>query len=146
MISLVDLQKKLGYHKTQKVEGDPICFDEQEAKIIVSIITCLKNHPIISAEDAQVITRYDMVIKQVLVCLKKVSEVSFQGKSEVIFFFNNLLPITRKILMCLGFEVLDIPAKKISIKWWYSSKQRLSTKSLIWSLFQTRGHSFWFNM
>lgn len=117
MISLIDLQKKIGYHETQKVDGDSICFDEQEAEIIVSIITCLKNYPIISADDARVITRYDAVIKQVLVCLKKVSEASYHGESEVMFFFNNLLPITKKILICLGFEVLDVPMKRINIKW-----------------------------
>ena len=79
MISLIDLQKRIGYHEAQKVDGDSICFDEQEAEIIVSIITCLKNYPIISADDARVITRYDAVIKQVLVCLKKVSEASYHG-------------------------------------------------------------------
>ena len=146
MISLIDLQQRIGYHKAQKVDENSVCFDEQEAEIIVSVITCLKNYPIISADDARVITRHDDVIKQVLVCLKKISDASYHGESEVMFFFNNLLPITKKILMCLGFKVFDIPIKKVNIKWWYNSNQRLSNKSLGWSLFQAQRPFFWFSI
>ena len=87
MTSLNEIQKILGYPETKAEIGDEIFFDEQETEMIISIIRCLKNYSIICAEDAKTITKYNNVINQVVFCLKKVSESSYQGKNEVKFFF-----------------------------------------------------------
>lgn len=117
MLSLKEVQKMLEYPETKSTAEDEICFDEQEVAMITSIISCLKNYPVISAKDAQIITKYNNVIHQVILCLKKVSESSYRGENEVRFYFNNILPITKQILMCLGFEFFDIPVKTVCIKW-----------------------------
>ena len=124
MISLNELQKMLGFPETKTELGDETFFDEQETEMITSIINCLRNTPFISAEDARAIIRYNNVIKQVAFCLKKVAEESYQGKNEIKFYFNNLLPLSKQILMCLGYEVSDSPAKRISIKWWITSQTK----------------------
>ena len=117
MTSLNELQKMLGYPETKSTAEDEICFDEQESEMIISIINCLRNSSIISAENARAITRYNNVINQVIFCLKMISEASYKGKDEAKFYFNNPFPVTKHILMCLGYEVLDIPVKRICIKW-----------------------------
>lgn len=130
MISLNEIQKMLGYPETQTTAEDEIFFDEQETEMIISIIKCFKNYPIISAKDAYAITKYNNVINQVKLCLKAISEASYKGKDEAIFYLNNPFPITKHILMCLGYEISDIPTKRISIKWWYNLWTRLLVKSL----------------
>lgn len=113
MTSLNEIQKMFGFPKTE----NEIFLDDHEAGIIISIITCLKNYPIISAENARVITEYSSIIKQVIFCLRKVTEISYQGKNEVTLYYNNISPIPELILKCLGFEVSTIPTKRINIKW-----------------------------
>ena len=116
MTSLTEIQKMFGFPKTE----NKIFLDDQEASEIISIITCLKNYPVISAENARIITKYSSIIKQVIFCLKKVSEVSYQGKNEVTLYYNDISPIAKLILMCLGLQVSTISIKRIAIKWWYN--------------------------